>query len=177
LYINQAVRSFCFHVFRLFERLAKAQSRNKNMSRVVNVKVENIRPQFQNLAAWCADPNNVYIGRPGVVFVDGKRFPPPAMCAFANPFKITAETSRDDAVKKYRAYAIQRMRTDAAFRREVFALRGKTLGCWCCPEACHGDVLVKLSKMGESDFVAAPQSKAVKASEAKRRQRTDDKKK
>jgi hypothetical protein len=22
-------------------------------------------------------------------------------------------------------------------------LKGKTLGCWCKPEACHGDVLVE----------------------------------
>jgi hypothetical protein len=23
-------------------------------------------------------------------------------------------------------------------------LRGKTLGCWCHPQSCHGDVLIKL---------------------------------
>lgn len=24
-------------------------------------------------------------------------------------------------------------------------LRGKTLGCWCKPDACHGDVLAELA--------------------------------
>lgn len=27
---------------------------------------------------------------------------------------------------------------------ELLLLKGKTLGCWCKPEACHGDVLVEL---------------------------------
>jgi len=25
-------------------------------------------------------------------------------------------------------------------------LLGKTLGCWCSPSRCHGDVLIKLTK-------------------------------
>jgi hypothetical protein len=24
-------------------------------------------------------------------------------------------------------------------------LKGKTLGCWCAPQACHGDVLARLA--------------------------------
>ncbi|MBA3285144.1 MAG: DUF4326 domain-containing protein, partial [Nitrosopumilus sp.] len=24
-------------------------------------------------------------------------------------------------------------------------LRGKTLGCWCRPDACHGDLLAELA--------------------------------
>jgi len=27
-------------------------------------------------------------------------------------------------------------------------LRGKVLGCWCAPKACHGDVLVSLANAG-----------------------------
>jgi hypothetical protein len=42
---------------------------------VVNVKVEYIRPKHKNLSEWMKDENNVYIGRKGVVFIDGKRFP------------------------------------------------------------------------------------------------------
>jgi len=25
-------------------------------------------------------------------------------------------------------------------------IAGKTLGCWCAPKACHGDVLIKLCR-------------------------------
>lgn len=46
----------------------------KEMS-VVNVKVAFIRPEYQNLKEWMQDDKNVYIGRKGIVFVDGKRFP------------------------------------------------------------------------------------------------------
>jgi hypothetical protein len=28
-------------------------------------------------------------------------------------------------------------------------LRGKVLGCWCKPENCHGDVILKLLKETE----------------------------
>lgn len=41
---------------------------------VVNVKVKYIRPKYHNLKMWM-DDDNVYIGRKGVVFVDGQRFP------------------------------------------------------------------------------------------------------
>lgn len=29
-------------------------------------------------------------------------------------------------------------------------LKGKTLGCWCKPECCHGDVLINLLKKMKS---------------------------
>ena len=36
---------------------------------VANVKVGYIRPRYADLRAWCADPDHVYVGRAGVVFV------------------------------------------------------------------------------------------------------------
>lgn len=42
---------------------------------VVNCKVVNIRPQYQNLKEWMNDSDNVYVGRGGIVFIDGERFP------------------------------------------------------------------------------------------------------
>jgi hypothetical protein len=109
-------------------------------SSVVNVRVSCIRPAYQTLAEWCADSGNVYIGRRGVVFVDGVRFPS-VDSPFANPFKITRATPRDVVVGQYRAYFTQRVERDAGFRAAVLGLRGKVLGCWCHPEACHGDVI------------------------------------
>jgi hypothetical protein len=35
----------------------------------VNIKVNNIRPKFQNLKEWMDDQNNVYIGRSSIVFM------------------------------------------------------------------------------------------------------------
>ena len=40
---------------------------------VVNCKVANIRPKYENLQEWMEDPNNVYIGRGGIVFINNQR--------------------------------------------------------------------------------------------------------
>ena len=40
----------------------------------------------------------------------------------------------------YRGWFLERVK-DAAFRRRVWELEGKTLVCFCSPKACHGDVL------------------------------------
>jgi len=38
-------------------------------------------------------------------------------------------------------YFYERLASDPEFRERVLALRGKTLGCFCKPRACHGDVI------------------------------------
>jgi hypothetical protein len=57
------------------------------MANVVRVRVSDLRPKYNNLAEWMADANNVYIGRRGIVFIDGKRFPP-TDSIWANPYKV-----------------------------------------------------------------------------------------
>ena len=75
-------------------------------TKVVNVRVKYLRPKFNNLKEWCSSPKNVYIGRRGVVFVNGKRFPAKDSL-LANPFKLNkAKTNRGDVMKKYRRYAL-----------------------------------------------------------------------
>ena len=111
---------------------------------VVNVKVEHIRPKgFKNLKEWIADPTNAYVGRAGVVFVDGKRFPEKAS-PFANPFKIGKDGTRDEVIIKYRDYIIDRLVKSEELVKELLSMRGKNLGCWCAPEPCHGDILLEL---------------------------------
>ena len=106
------------------------------------MKVAHLRPQYENLRDWTEDRSNVYIGRAGVVFIDGRRFPPRPSC-WANPFKIQATVSRDDVLAKYETYIRERVRS-APEQYDIETLRGKRLGCWCHPEPCHGDVLVRL---------------------------------
>lgn len=59
-----------------------------------------------------------------------------------NPFRIRDGVSRDDVLRQYREYVVKCPELMA----ELETLRGKTLGCWCKPEACHGDVLIELLK-------------------------------
>lgn len=111
-------------------------------TRVVNVKVANIRPDYNNLKEWMEDENNVYIGRKGIVFIDGKRFPEKDSI-FANPYKINDKETREIVISKYRTYILDKLKDDRV-KTELMKLKGKNLGCWCAPEMCHGDVLKEL---------------------------------
>jgi hypothetical protein len=84
------------------------------------------------------EPFDVYIGRAGRG-QDGY---------FGNPVRVGNGVSRDDAVKRFQRYFADRIENDAEFKRRVLALRGKRLGCFCKPNACHGDVIADwLNKM------------------------------
>ncbi len=84
------------------------------------------------------EPFDVYIGRRGRG-QDGY---------FGNPFRIGPGISREDAVERFERYFTDRIERDSEFKRRVLELRGKTLGCFCKPTACHGDVIADwLNKM------------------------------
>lgn len=117
---------------------------------VVNVKVAFIRPEYKNLKEWTNDENNIYIGRAGVVFIkndDGKkeRFPK-VKSMFCNPFKVGKDGTREEVIKKYKKYLIEKLKNNSNFRKEFIKLKDKNLGCWCHPEKCHGDVILKILK-------------------------------
>lgn len=86
----------------------------------------------------------VYVGRPG----HGERG------YFGNPIRVGArcvvcgQTHRDGAstLPCFEAWARRRMATDAEYREAVRGLRGKVLLCFCAPNPCHGDVLVRLAE-------------------------------
>ena len=107
---------------------------------VVNVKVAFIRPKYNDLKEWCANENNLYIGRRGVVFIDGVRYPPQDS-DWANPFKITSKDDRNKVLIKYRKYILNKLRCNELDIADIY---GKRLGCWCAPEQCHGNVLLDI---------------------------------
>lgn len=78
---------------------------------------------------------DVYIGRE--CSLGGWRLP---RSKWANPFTIHREGSAAAAIAKYRQYITK----NGDLLRDLEELRGKTLGCWCHPGPCHGDVLVEL---------------------------------
>lgn len=71
-------------------------------------------------------PYDVYIGRPSI---------------WGNPFVIGKDGTRAEVIEKYREYVL----SNKYLMARIGDLKGKTLGCWCAPLACHGDVLVQLS--------------------------------
>jgi hypothetical protein len=114
-----------------------------NTMSVINCKVCNIRPMYNNLKEWCDEEDNVYIGRRGVVFIDGKRYPVKSSI-FSNPYKIKNGSSRDDVLEEYRSYMEKKLEKNVELQEMLLELKGKNLGCWCCPKRCHGDILLEL---------------------------------
>lgn len=110
---------------------------------IVNVKVAFLRPQYNDLKAWCEDPQNVYIGRRGVVFVEKERYPPKDSI-WCNPYKIGKDGDRNEVIQKYEAYIRNKINANPEMKSELEKLRGKNLGCWCAPEPCHGNVLLNI---------------------------------
>lgn len=109
---------------------------------VVNCRVSHIRPKYQNLKDWCSDPDNVYIGRKGIVFIDGKRYPKEDSI-FCNPYKVGRDGNREEVLNKYLEYLKIKIK-DINFVTQLKKLKNKNLGCWCKPDDCHGDILLKL---------------------------------
>lgn len=62
---------------------------------------------------------------------------------FGNPFRLRANESRGATIEQYRKYFYDRLETDPEFKRRIHELKGKTLGCFCKPYACHGDVIAE----------------------------------
>lgn len=79
------------------------------------------------------EPYDVYIGRAGKG-QDGY---------FGNPFKLEKGEPRGSTLVKYEEYFLKRMLNDAEFKERVLSLKGKTLGCFCKPNECHGDIIKK----------------------------------
>lgn len=59
---------------------------------------------------------------------------------WGNPFIIGKDGTREEVILKYKNWIVKKK----SLLNSLPGLRGKTLGCWCHPEACHGDVLIEL---------------------------------
>lgn len=70
-------------------------------------------------------PFDVYIGRPS---------------KWGNPFAMIRDSDRPRVIREYEAW----IRNQPELMSSMHELKGKTLGCWCHPKPCHGDILVKL---------------------------------
>ena len=71
---------------------------------------------------------DVYIGRPSL---------------WGNPYVIGRDGSRDEVIAKYVVWLESKPELIEQAKAE---LKGKILGCWCKPQACHGDVLAKIAE-------------------------------
>ena len=80
---------------------------------------------------WIKEPNNVYIGRQRHPLESSK---------WANPHQMGAY-NRPQVILLYEEY----IHKHKDLRDSVYQLEGKTLGCWCSPQRCHGEVLHRMA--------------------------------
>ena len=113
-------------------------------TKVVSIKKQYLVPEYQSLLEWLEDDSHVYIGRNMSFYVKGA-----VGSKWANPFKVAKPNkvykrgkyyTLDDSLKLYEEY----IKRTPELLNSLHELHNKTLGCWCKPNACHGDILVKL---------------------------------
>ena len=75
------------------------------------------------------EPYDVYIGRGSI---------------WGNPFTINEAVgdTREVVIEKYRTHLFQQLVKGNIKIEQLRELNGKTLGCFCKPKACHGDIIV-----------------------------------
>lgn len=69
---------------------------------------------------------DIYCGRPSI---------------WGNPFEIGKDGTRKEVIAKFKKYLL----ANEELVDKLPELRGKILGCWCAPKACHCDVLADLA--------------------------------
>jgi Domain of unknown function (DUF4326) len=82
-------------------------------------------PQVTAVVHCKKDPYDIYIGRPS---------------KWGNPFKLHPSETRGETLSRYRRWVVSQPKLMA----DLPELIDKTLGCWCAPKPCHGDILADL---------------------------------
>ena len=103
----------------------------------VSVKKAAINPRgYRNFLDWSFDSKHLYIGRDMQCYVEGA-----VGSKWQNPFTV----KKYGLTKCLELYE-EKIRNSPKFMLEIIELEGMELGCWCKPDPCHGDVLIKIFK-------------------------------
>lgn len=99
---------------------------------VAATRVINIRRDAFEVKVAIAAAQYVYIGRPSK-WGNPFTFKPGTLAEFVVP--------KDECIPRFEAW----IRTQPHLMAALHELCGKTLGCWCKPGPCRGDVLARLA--------------------------------
>ena len=112
----------------------RKRSASAKRQRVVNLKKAELeKVGYHDIDEWLSEPNHLYIGR-------GMHYPHLTVdqSKWRNPFPAKTY-GRNKCMEMYEDYLRNSELYDC-----LEELEGKTLGCWCYPEPCHGEVLLRL---------------------------------
>ena len=87
---------------------------------------------------------------------------------WGNPFShkssatatVTKANSVEEAIESYKRYLWNRIRNGEVTLERLAALKGKTLGCWCAPGPCHGEVLAAAADWAAEELATSSGSAA-----------------
>lgn len=65
---------------------------------------------------------------------------------YGNPYVIGTDGDRAAVIARYR----EDVRANPEIVERLGDLRGRVLGCWCYPLACHGDVIAEIANSREA---------------------------
>ena len=131
-------------VFRVYKNTPPLEKTPKELTISSDVDVMNVinlkgkrdiyGPSLENA------PELVYIGRN--ITMGGWKL---KRSLFYNPFVVNKRSglTREEAIQKYDEYLRDKIQNDDKFKDSLKALKGKTLACWCYPNQCHGDILIR----------------------------------
>jgi len=95
------------------------------------------------------DPDIVYIGR-------GSRWGNPYSHKEGTKADVKVAT-REEAVAAYKQNLWKLIQCHVVTKEMLIELDGKRLACYCAPQACHGDVLVKAIEWAKGEQHVQPQ--------------------
>lgn len=102
---------------------------------VICIKKKNLQELgYRDLEHWLEDENHIYIGRNMEFYVKGAK-----KSKWQNQYSENKH-GRIPCLELYEKF----IRKTPELIGSLSELKGKTLGCWCKPDSCHGDILVKL---------------------------------
>jgi hypothetical protein len=91
------------------------------------------RIQLSRIKGWRMPANTVKVAR---------------STKWGNPFKIGVDGNREEVLRKYRTWVMQKLADQPGF---LAPLRGKNLACFCkMTEPCHAEILLELANRENS---------------------------
>ena len=99
------------------------------------------QPRVWNKRRNNAPPGAVYVGRP---------------TKWGNPFVVGRDGARGECVTLYEAWL-----PTSGLLADIDELVGKDLVCWCAPDRCHADVLLKYAAGREQRWEEAALEAAI----------------
>jgi len=103
---------------------------------VVNVKKKYLQESgYDDFEDWNKKDKHLYIGRNMDFYVKGTK-----ASKWKNPYSVK-KYGLEKCLELYEKHV-----RESELYNQLEELKGKILGCWCKPDACHGDILIKLLK-------------------------------